>query len=109
MKLDEALRKENYIYAERYLNNFKKVENKVSKLFCAMFGLSHFPLPYISLNKGSVKIITSKPHKRIYKFIVGKEVKFFIHPEMIDEIRPHNLKWEYTCEPTSSTRTVFLR
>ncbi|MBS3071671.1 hypothetical protein J4408_01635 [Candidatus Pacearchaeota archaeon] len=108
MELKSMAQEKSYIYLERYVNEFKKVANEVSKDFCAIQGSQSYTLPYTKLSRNKVSLFISKPNKLIYKKFVGKNVNFFIHPDMLYEIKPTNLNWKKSVQPTSSTRTVLI-
>ena len=106
MQLKELLNRNSLIRTERYVNNFKKVSNEVSPMYCAIQGVESFSLPYTRISRKKAAVFLASPNKKIYHKIIEKEIKFFIHPEMIPEVKPRNLFWETIVQPTSSTRTV---
>jgi len=121
MLLENILDIKSYIYSERYVNKFKKVANEVTERYCAINGKDSYYLPEILLKKDDVDIFLASPKKSTYDDIFSKvsfdnldEVKFYIHPDMIQDIMSNNeieslnnLKYKLLVEPTSSTRTVF--
>ena len=110
MQLDNLFDKDSYIYLERYVNKFKKVSNEVSPKYCAMQGENNFYIPNLSLSKKKVEIILASPNKKIYSKLIGNKVKFFVHPDMTEELKDtldlSKAKNRIIAQPTSSTRTV---
>lgn len=111
MLLNQIKNFENYVYCERYINNFKKVANEVHPYFCAITGPPNFFLPYLEFNKSAVEILLANPDKKILKEIVCKDkVRFFVHPDSLNEIESRgDVRWEVIAEPTSSVRTVIAK
>ncbi len=113
MILSQIKKVSNYPYLERYINNFKKVANEVSPAFCAVQGQPYFFLPHVELPLKDVKIFLARPDTFIKRKIIQKgKVKFFVHPEMLSELKEINFqetRWETLVEPTSSTRTVLVK
>ncbi|MBS3152251.1 hypothetical protein J4230_02470 [Candidatus Woesearchaeota archaeon] len=107
MLIQELSGHEKYIYTERYINQFKKVANEVSPEYCAINGLPCFLLPNVILDINKVKLFLANPRKDIFdKVVFDSNIKFFFHPQMIDEFNFSNVKCDTIVEPTSSTRTV---
>lgn len=97
--------KNNYIYLERYINNFKKIKNEVSKEYCAVEGKKEFYLPYLILPSNLLKIFIANPSNKIKKVILKEYIPFFIHPETLDN-KINDFMLTKKVQPTSSTRTV---
>ena len=74
MELKSMAQEKSYIYLERYVNEFKKVANEVSKDFCAIQGSQSYTLPYTKLSRNKVSLFISKPNKLIYKKFVGSKI-----------------------------------
>ncbi|MDO8556622.1 MAG: IucA/IucC family protein [Nanoarchaeota archaeon] len=102
----------SWLYAERYVNNFKKVANEVRPEYCAMLGASSFFLPYVQLGLEQVTFWSAGRNDQVEKaFFPGKGmVNFFLHPEtLVDNpslINNDDLHWDVEVVPTASTRTV---
>jgi len=114
MLIKDISKPENYIYAERYVNRYKRtVVNKTSERYQPKTGESQFILPYIELPLTDVKLLLSKPKKEIYKKIISKDkVKFFVHPDMINEldwVKNNSLILDKFVQPTASTRTLLVK
>ncbi len=109
MKLQELQKAESYLYAERYINQFKKVANKVSPQYCAVQGKSSFFLPYWTISRNKVQVFLAHPNPKIYqKIIFDGKVNFFVHPETLQEMPLGKPDSKIRVAPTSSTRTVLL-
>ena len=66
MLIKDISKPENYIYAERYVNRYKRtVVNKTSERYQPKTGESQFILPYIELPLTDVKLLLSKPKRNL--------------------------------------------
>src|SRR3989344_961758 len=96
-----------YLHAERYANNFKKVANEVTQSYCAIEGEECFKLPFLYLDLNEVEGFFAFPSPEIFnKIVKNGKVKFFIHPDMIEEFEIDEISGLIEVSPTSSTRTV---
>lgn len=113
MLLEKILSSDSYIYAERYVNTFKKTANEVSEKYCAIGGIKEYYLPEMSLKKCDAEIFLANPNTKIFNEIFSKktedEITFYIHPDMIKDLPNEiirEIKYNILVKPTSSTRTV---
>ncbi len=108
MLLKDLIKSESYIYTERYVNQFKKVVNEIPKEYCPIEGNSSFLIPHLNLTLDDrVSLFLANPREGVYnKIISGNNLKFYLHPEMVNEINHNGLIWDTIVEPTSSVRTV---
>jgi hypothetical protein len=120
MQLDQVYQQglESTRYLERYVNNVKgKHEDysETSSAYSPHEGIEQFPVPVFSLSPDVVSILQAEPDPRLLREILGADVKFIIHPEMLndpeylervglDNIQPDSSTYFVT--PTSSTRTL---
>ncbi|MGY4884406.1 MAG: hypothetical protein ACP5NZ_02395 [Nanobdellota archaeon] len=115
MKLNELLiqKPENaFIYSERKMNN-EAFEANVSENYKTTWYEEGFDLPFILLDKDKLRYFKTSDEKRlINELIIKDKIRFFIHPEMLEEYRDKNIKQlldisgTVKVSPTSSTRTV---
>ncbi len=122
MKLDGLYESqlEGTRYAERYVNNVKAGKHSnwsdSSVEYSPHEGLSEFPLPVYSLSGLAYEVLTAEPDPRLVRDVLGKDVKFFVHPDLSSDLdymdrtglinaRPI-IDEPYFVSPTSSTRTL---
>lgn len=107
-------------YMERYVNNVKTGthhdRSETSIIYSPHEGIEEFPLPVFGLKPEAVTVIQANPDQRILREVIGREVvKFFVHPDMADDVEyldrvgidaNSRLNETYIVTPTSSTRTL---
>src|SRR3989344_3997440 len=108
MSLKEIQGAKSWIYAERYLNGFKKVANEISLEYCAINGLENFNLPFVDINLNKIEALFAYPTSKVFnKVIKNGKARFFIHPDSLHEFGHKRISGVIKVSPTSSTRTVY--
>lgn len=111
MLLEKLAEPRAYIYAERYINQFKRVANEVSPQYCAMQGSLLFSLPYVDLPKSEVLVFLANPTIEVIQKIVSDgRVRLYAHPETVEELTASYFGVAINdgplVQPIASTRTV---
>lgn len=110
----------SFIFLERYVDRGSYHQyahySEVSKQYRPVDGDPDFALPYLILSPEKVKIFAVNPDSRVSNWITENgQVKFFIHPDMVDihgqfeqrsVISQENFQGTISARPTASTRTV---
>jgi len=104
-------------YLERYVNNIKgdhEVYSDTLPIYSPHEGIDYFPAPVFNLPREVVNIIQADPDPRLLCEIIGADVKFVIHPNMLEDqeyldrtgLSEYTSEQSYIVSPTSSTRTL---
>ena len=103
---------QSYQYLERYVNDGSPSgEHKtVSTPYSPTEGIERFSLPYISLSCGEYEAIGNRPSQSA-KNAVGlngnkSDIKFFLHPDMVNKLGLRTEDGYFQVFPTSSGRTI---
>lgn len=109
-------------YAERYVNVIGRHGHSsysdTSIDFSPHSGVEEFCMPVFRASLDRVTVLDADPDPRLRSSVVGSDVKFFIHPDMLRDneyldrigLRHSDLDTEtYVVTPTSSTRTLFTK
>ena len=118
MRLEEALCRrpasilQSYQYLERQVNDGSPSgeHRTVSKLYSPIEGISCFPLPFVLIPFDKCEVIGSRP-STVARLTIGLneqqcDLKFFLHPDMANQLRTGKKDTEFQVFPTSSGRTV---
>lgn len=108
-------------YLERYVNNVKGKHEEYSEtavIYSPHEGIEQFPAPVFALKAEAVSVMQADTDPRLLREILGADIKFIIHPEMLSD--PDYLERvglanvpqsdeTYIVTPTSSTRTLLTK
>ena len=103
---------EALVHLERRVNNERFTANVPEKY--QFYGpVRFFELPFVLFDKEELKCFSANPDSRLMDELqTGNKIRFFIHPEMLQDYKTKNLIKLLDIEnfipvsPTSSTRTV---
>lgn len=113
MNIESIVSENGFLHAERYVNNPKYSStaqySEVSPAYHPRHGAREFQLPFFNVPTADVDVWRADPSRTARAAVeCGEKIRFFVHPDSLEEFNFGKPDGFVAAVPTSSTRTVYL-